>query len=550
MSSSTHSAKLEQPGQKNGREVEWQLACTDLGSVRRWLADHVTIDGLVLEPRSTLQIFDTYLDTDDWRIHRAGFALRIRSESGKSEATLKSLHSASAEVADRRELSETMENSESESIQQSIGPVGTRVHAVSGAHALLPLFEVRTSRQRFAIRREDEAKQLGEIALDETVISRPHGEPQTSMQRVEVEALTEAHEPLQSLVKTLRSDCALKAASDTKYSQGLKSVGLAPAPAPEFTPTAVDASMSIVEVALANLRRYLSAWHLHEPGARLGDNPEELHDLRVAARRLDAILRQFRSSLPASFLRIRPTLKIVLRALGDSRDLDVALSELKTFSRELPKSDRDSVEPLKRHLVSERGRARARMLSVLDSASVQKDLQELTSLLTAHSAASQQSSPELALNVAPELIRRRYRKVRKGADLLTSDSSIEAYHEVRGHVKKLRYALEAVAVLYGKPADEMLRTLRRWQEKLGVQQDAAVASRRLKALASAPPKGIPPETLFLMGRLAEHYASAAVRARKLHAKGYRRVRGRWKRLRMKFEVSAVTDAPKLPDSGP
>jgi len=550
MSSSTHSAKHEETGHKDGREVEWQLACTDLGSVRRWLADHGTIDGLVLEPRSTLQIFDTYLDTDDWRIHRAGFALRIRSESGKSEATLKSLHSARAEVADRRELSEMLANSESESIRRSIGPVGTRVHAVSGAHALLPLFEVRTSRHRFAIRREDEAQQLGEIALDETVISRPHGEPQTSMQRVEVEALTEAHEPLQSLVKTLRSDCALETASDTKYSQGLRSVGLAPGPAPEFAPTAVDASMPIVEVALANLRRYLSAWHLHEPGARLGDNPEDLHDLRVAGRRLDAILRQFRSSLPASFLRIRPTLKKVLRALGDARDLDVALSELETFSRELPESDLESVEPLKQHLVSERGRARTRMLSVLDSVSVQKNLQELRSLLAAPSAASQQSSSQLALNVAPELIRLRYRKVRKGADLLTSDSSMEAYHEVRGHVKKLRYALEAVAVIYGKPADEMLRTLRRWQEKLGVQQDAAVASRRLKALASAPPKGIPPETLFLMGRLAEHYASAALRARKLSAKGYRKVRGRWKRLRMKFEDSAANDAPKLPDFGP
>jgi triphosphatase len=186
MSSNIFSAGHDKPGQKDGREVEWQLASTDLGSVRRWLADHGTIDGLVLEPRSTLQIFDTYLDTDDWRIHRAGFALRIRSESGKSEATLKSLHSTSAEVADRRELSETVENSESESIRQSTGPVGARVHAVSGAHALLPLFEVRTSRQRFAIRREDESQQLGEIALDDTVISRPHGEPQTSMQRVEV----------------------------------------------------------------------------------------------------------------------------------------------------------------------------------------------------------------------------------------------------------------------------------------------------------------------------------------------------------------------------
>jgi inorganic triphosphatase YgiF len=339
MSSSNPSAN-HHPGQKDGREVEWQLACTDLGSVRRWLADHGTIDGLVLEPRSTLRIFDTYLDTDDWRIHRAGFALRIRSGSGKSEATLKSLHSASAEAADRRELSETLENSESESIRQLTGPVGTRVHAVSGARALLPLFEVRTSRQRFAIRREDEARQLGEIALDQTVISPPQGEPRTSMQRVEVEALTEDHEQLQSLVKTLRSDCALEAASDTKYSHGLKSVGLAPGAAPNFAPTVVDASMTVAEVAVANLRRYLSDWHLHEPGARLGDDPEELHDLRVAGRRMDAVLRLFSPYLPAPLLRIRPTLKTVLRALGSARDLDVALIELQAFRKELPESGR------------------------------------------------------------------------------------------------------------------------------------------------------------------------------------------------------------------
>src|ERR1700731_1721632 len=106
MSFNTASTKREQPGHKDGREVEWQLASTDLASVRRWLEDHGTIDGLILAPRSTLQIFDTYFDTDDWRIYRAGFALRIRSEDGKSEATLKSLRSNRAEVADRRELSE------------------------------------------------------------------------------------------------------------------------------------------------------------------------------------------------------------------------------------------------------------------------------------------------------------------------------------------------------------------------------------------------------------------------------------------------------------
>jgi triphosphatase len=548
--SSTASTCQEVAAQHHGREVEWQLAATDLGPVRRWLADHGRIDGLVLEPRSTLQIHDTYLDTDDWRIHRAGFALRIRLESGKSEATLKSLRSTSTRVADRRELSEPLEDSESASIQRSLGPVGTRVHAVSGAHALLPLFEVRTARQRFAVRREDEAQQLGEIALDETVISRPHGEARTSLQRVEVEALTATLEPLQSLVDTLRSQCELEAAPESKYSRGLQSVGLVPGSLPLFAPTMVDPSMPMLEVAVANLRKYWSVWYLHEPGARLGDDPEELHDLRLAGRRLDAILRQFRSFLPAPFLRVRPTLKKVLRALGEARDLDMALNELEKFGCKLPVADQAGIEPLRRHLASERGRARARMLTVLDSVSVQKSLQKLTLLLGAPAAASMRSPAQMALHAAPNAIRRRYRKVRKTAGRLTPDSPAEAYHAVRGHVKKLRYVIEAVAVIYGKPADDMLRALHRWQEKLGVQQDAAVASRRLAALASAPPKGIAPETLFLMGRLAEHYAGTAARARKVYARAYRKVRGRWKRLRMKFTESAAPTAPALADAGP
>ena len=542
MPSSSHSAKQGEPARKDGREVEWQLACTDLGSVRRWLADHGTIDGLVLEPRSTLEIHDTYLDTDDWRIHRAGFALRVRSGSGITEATLKSLRSASTEVADRREMTETLKNGDSEAIRESVGPVGTRVCAVSGARSLLPLFELRTSRQRFAVRKSDEARQLGEIALDETVISRPHGEPQTSILRVEVEALTETHEPLQSLVKTLRSNCALETASDSKYSLGLKSMGLAP-PAPEFTATTVDASMSILEVALANLRLYMAAWLLHEPGARLGQDPEELHDFRVAGRRLDAILRQFQSFLSPEFLTVRKTLKTVLSALGRARDLDVALIELQDFSRKLPKSDRLGIEPLKEHLLSERGRARAQMLSVLDSIWVQRNLQELTVLLAAPGAAENASAADLALHASPRLIRRRFRKLRKRADLLGADSATEEYHEVRGQVKKLRYALEAVAALYGKPAKDMLRALRRWQENLGVQQDASVAMQRLNALAGAKPKGIPAETLFLMGRLAERRLGAARQARKRYATDYRKVRQKWKKLRMKFDKSTVNEAP-------
>src|ERR1700723_1005547 len=548
MSSNRHSAPQENPSHKDGREVEWQLASTDLASVRRWLDDHGIVDGLVLEPRSTLKIFDTYYDTDDWRIHRAGFALRIRSEDGKSEATLKSLRSNRAEMADRRELSEMLESSESESIAWSTGPVGTRVHAVSGVHTLQPLFEVHTSRQRYAVHAAIDEKPLGEIALDETVISRPHGQPQTSMQRVEGKALTDAQEPLQSLVNTLRSGCSLESASDSKFSQGLKSVGLAPAPPPELAPTAVNASMRIDEVALANLRRYLSIWDLHEPRARLGDDPEELHDLRVAGRRLDAILRQFGTYLPASLVRIRPTLKKVLGALGETRDLDVALLELDAFNCALPEADRPALEPLKQHLRSQRARARAKMLSLLDSSAVQKDLDELRRVLTEPSDATAGAGAPV-LDVVPELVRTRYKKVRKGAGALTPESPTESYHAVRGNAKKLRYVIESVAVILGKPADGMIRSLRRWQEELGMQQDADVAGRRLQALAAVPPKGLPPETLFVMGRLAAHYADRASRARKRHPRAYRKVRGRWKTLKSKLVEIAPRVIP-LPGSRP
>jgi len=78
-----------------------------------------------------------------------------------------------------------------------------------------------------------------------------------------------------------------------------------------------------------------------------------------------------------------------------------------------------------------------------------------------------------------------------------------------------------------------------------MQQDAHVAGRRLQALAARPPKGLTPETLFLMGRLAAHYADIATKARKRHPRAYRRVRGRWKTLKSKLEGHTPREAPLL-----
>jgi triphosphatase len=563
--SSDNGARANEPGtHKDTREIEWQLASADLSPVRRWLSEHRQINGLTLHPDSTVQIHDTYFDTDDWRIHRAGYALRIRTEDGRTEATLKGLHSAREDVADRRELSESLSSAQSESILSSSGPVGRRVHAVSGAHALVPLFEVRTSREKFAVRQADQADQLGEIALDETIICRADGSPRTTLRRVEVEAHTPAHKPLQTLVRSLRRECELSRAADTKYSQGLKAAGLAPLPAASLSPTAVHSSMRMDEAVFAGLRRYLAEWYQHEPAARLGDDPEELHDLRVAGRRIEALLRQFRRYLPESLLQIRPVFKSLRQVLGQARDLDVALGELDAFLETLTESERSALGPLQDHLSRERLLARARMLELLDSQLVQRTFSHLTQLLaqpaaspavapgtSADETAAQQppAGGSAAVSIAPILIRARYRKLRKGADRLRADSSMAAYHAVRSQVKKLRYTLETVAPVYGRTGNEMLRALRRWQEKLGVQQDADVAGKRLRAFVDSPPQATSPETLFLMGRLAGHHAGAAHRARAGLPKAYRKVKQRWKRLREQFHSPTVAKtAEPLPEA--
>ena len=542
MSSDNRSAAHE-PGHRDTREIEWQLASADLSPVRRWLADHPQVDGLLLQPDATVEIHDTYFDTDDWRIHRAGYALRIRTESGRTEATLKALHSARADVADRREVTESLESGAvgdaTESIRHSTGPVGRRVHAVSGAHSLVPLFEVRTSREKFAVRQGDQPEPLGEIALDETIICRPGGSPRTTLKRVEVEAQGQSHKPLQALVKSLRRDCELSAAQDSKYSHGLKSAGLAPLPPATLSPTTVHTSMRMDEAVFASLRRYLAAWYQHEPGARLGDDPEELHDLRVAGRRLEALLRQFREYLPEALLQLRPVLKNVRHVLGGARDLDLALAEIETFVTTLPVPERQALQPLQQHLAAERTQTRQRMLEMLDSESVRVAFERLTQIL-ARPAGAGADAATLAVNIAPTLLRTRYRKLRKEADALQADSSMATYHEVRSQVKKLRYTLETVAMLHGKAGDAMLRALRRWQEKLGAQQDADVAGRRLRAFVNAPPEATAPETLFLMGRLAEHHATAAQQARAGLPKAYRRVRERWKKLRATFPELSPT----------
>jgi CHAD domain-containing protein len=321
----------------------------------------------------------------------------------------------------------------------------------------------------------------------------------------------------------------------------------AAAGAPADGADAFDLTMSAPAMALAELRRLLAAWRRHEPGARLGEDPEELHQLRVTARRIDATLGLFRRQLPAALVRARKPTKAILRSLGAARDLDVELSELADYCAHLAEEERAAAEPLRALLERERSRARSRMVRSLDSEPTRRWLETLTQATNAEGGPGDGADP--AMVVMPERVRRRFRKLRKSVRKLRPKSSMEDYHLVRRRAKQLRYATECGAVMFGKPAGDMLKALRRMQDKLGAHQDACMAQNRLAAIAADPPSGLPPTTLFLMGRLAEHYAQVTGETRSTLRRSWHKVRGRpWKALRAR--LGALRDSAETASDTP
>jgi CHAD domain-containing protein len=316
--------------------------------------------------------------------------------------------------------------------------------------------------------------------------------------------------------------------------------------APEFSP---GEPVALSPTLLGDLRRLLAAWLAHEPGARSGTDPEELHQLRVTARRLDASLGLFKQQLPPMLTRARRTAKSMLRALSATRDLDVQMAGLADWSAGLAEEERLALVPIQALLERERSRAHARMVRVLDSAPARRWIETLVDVSTRSTAAGNGAADESATLVS-QRIRRRFRRLRKTVGRLGGGSSMDDYHRVRRRAKQLRYALESGAQLCGEPAQDMLSTLRRMQDRLGVLHDAFVANKRLSLIAADSSNGLPPATLFLMGRLAESHRRVTADARRTLTKSWRRVRRRWKALRQRLAEPALAPGASAADAVP
>ena len=152
------------------------------------------------------------------------------------------------------------------------------------------------------------------------------------LRRVEVEVHPDWLEALEPIVEQLRVSCGLQPARLSKFEAGLLALGEEVPGTPELGPTEVSASSTMGEIAFAVAAAPARRVRDKEPGTRLGEDPEELHDMRVATRRLRAALSLFEGVLPVRAQVSGRSSGGWPGLLGAVRDLDVQLESLADMS--------------------------------------------------------------------------------------------------------------------------------------------------------------------------------------------------------------------------
>jgi CHAD domain-containing protein len=256
----------------------------------------------------------------------------------------------------------------------------------------------------------------------------------------------------------------------------------------------------------AALRRQYTELLAHDPGTRLGSDPEDLHQLRVATRRLRAFLRAGRPLVDRDWADgLRDELAWLGGSLGPVRDLDVLIEHLRADVESLDDEDREAASTLLGELTKERRTARRRLLRALGS-------DRYLQLLDRVEAAAEPPLTAEADTGLRDIWQGEHKRLRKTVDALPAEPADDELHEVRIKVKRARYAGELAGL------DAYVKAAKRLQDVLGQHQDAVVAEERLRGLAASLP-----DAALAAGRLVDRQRTRRAVARADWA-------GAWKRL--------------------
>jgi CHAD domain-containing protein len=414
-------------------------------------------DGFQLPPlgeeQPTRDFVSTYFDTPSLRLARHGVTFRHRLEDGAGVWQLKLPHGEA-----RLELEEPGPPARPPAKLLDLLPAYLR------GSELVRVARLRTRRH---VQRADGAE-----IVDDSVSVLDGQRVPARFREVEVELLGGDEETLRRLEQALRQAGAVPSELTPKLYRVLElTYPLEEHDLPRDAPPA--------EVLRAALRQQYRQLLAHDPGTRLGSDPEDVHQMRVATRRTRAYLRAARPLLDTAWAEyLRDELDWLGSALGPVRDLDVLLEHVRGEVEQFGERGAQ-LEGLVASLEDDR---RAVGEAALAALSEDRYFALLDRLETVEPVLDPEADDSLA-----DVWWGEFKRTRRAFRKLDSSSADDELHRARIRGKRARYAAELAEPELGKRGAKFVKAAKKLQDALGEHQDAVVAEERITEWAESAP---------------------------------------------------------------
>ncbi len=423
-----------------------------------------------LEPKTLRAI---YYDTSDLRLAAHGVTLRERSGGDDDGWHLKvpATHGHRVEIRVPRSGSSDVPT-----------VLSGDVRALSRDAELLPVMLVHTERRERQVF-DASRRSLAVVASDEVTAERLLGASGRSAAWSEWEVeLVEGDEALlERMSRRLRRAGLTSSEWPSKLAHALTAASFEP----ERPYPAMD-EQTAGAVVVAHLRDQVDRLELHDVGVRTGQ-PDSVHQMRVATRRLRSALATYRPLLAGSrWEDVRAELKWIGQVLGRARDAEVLRDRL---DGEISSIRAEQVlgpvkQRIDRTLRTEESDATSATLTALEDDRYLRLVEELESLVA--DPPLSRRARKGAKDELPKLVRSAGRRVRRAhrsfEDRSGATESDALLHEVRKAAKRARYAAESAELVLGKRGRRMAGRMEAVQELLGEHQDSVAARRVLRQI--------------------------------------------------------------------
>jgi triphosphatase len=453
---------------RSGREIEIKfksdLTAQDLASRLQ------AIDGVA--ETGTQDLRTSYFDTPSNNLRESGIALRVRRKGRSAPLQgIKSLNASGSDPFARKEI-EVRCKGDMPDLSLFEKRTAAKLRGIVGNSPLELKFETRLKRQTKLV---SWGHSKVELAFDEGHVV--NGETRLALNEAELELKSGSVTDLCELAIKLASELPLRLDFISKAEKGFHAISNKPATPARSTPIKFPSDSTLADAVAAIISNTLAHFTSNWASLRETDNPESIHQMRVALRRLRSGLWMFGKVLPRShFTDLSAAIKKTAKILGPAREVDVyrAALEQGPLADAYPPPVRDA---LLAALEECRQAAYAQARALIESADATVFVLGIQCRLAEGNW--QKGVPDGTLNMpiqklAKRVLRKLHSRVLKRGKGLAGLSD-EDHHELRIALKNLRYGADFFGELLGhrKKRKSLADTLSGLQDILGDLNDAA-----------------------------------------------------------------------------